>query len=114
MNQKEALQDKNDGWENRRLCSDGNCIGVIDQNGFCKECGRAYKGIDRLENTWAADDFHPDDAVGDYPGDTPAADDTGNTDSNDDWKNRRLCKDGNCIGVIGADGNCKECGKPYI
>jgi hypothetical protein len=30
-----------------------------------------------------------------------------------DWANRVLCSDGNCIGVIGSDGNCKECGKPY-
>lgn len=30
-----------------------------------------------------------------------------------DWDNRRLCSDGSCIGVIGPDGRCKECGKPY-
>ena len=30
----------------------------------------------------------------------------------DDWSNRRLCPDGNCIGVIGSDGKCKECGRP--
>jgi hypothetical protein len=31
----------------------------------------------------------------------------------DDFSNRVLCSDGTCIGVIGADGRCKECGKPY-
>ena len=30
-----------------------------------------------------------------------------------DWENRKLCSDGNCIGVIGSDGRCKECGKPF-
>ena len=30
-----------------------------------------------------------------------------------DWDRRILCSDGNCIGVIGPDGRCKECGKPY-
>ncbi len=30
----------------------------------------------------------------------------------DDWENRRLCSDGNCIGIIGPDGRCKQCGKP--
>jgi hypothetical protein len=30
----------------------------------------------------------------------------------DSFDNRVLCSDGNCIGVIGADGRCKECGKP--
>ena len=29
-----------------------------------------------------------------------------------EWENRTLCSDGNCIGVIGADGLCKECGNP--
>jgi hypothetical protein len=33
--------------------------------------------------------------------------------ADEDWENRRLCSDGNCIGVIGADGRCRECGKPY-
>ncbi len=30
-----------------------------------------------------------------------------------EWEKRTLCSDGNCTGVIGADGRCKECGKPY-
>ena len=28
-----------------------------------------------------------------------------------DWDNRELCSDGSCIGVIGKDGKCNECGK---
>jgi hypothetical protein len=28
--------------ENRVLCSDGTCIGVVE-NGFCKLCGKPYK-----------------------------------------------------------------------
>ena len=30
-----------------------------------------------------------------------------------DFSSRVLCSDGTCIGVIGSDGKCKECGKPY-
>jgi hypothetical protein len=30
-----------------------------------------------------------------------------------DFDSRKLCSDGTCIGVIGPDGRCKECGKPY-
>lgn len=30
-----------------------------------------------------------------------------------EWADRRLCSDGNCIGVIGPDGRCNECGKPF-
>jgi hypothetical protein len=29
-------------WENRRLCSDESCIGVIDQDDHCKECGKPF------------------------------------------------------------------------
>ncbi|MEA3359130.1 MAG: hypothetical protein U9R17_06975 [Thermodesulfobacteriota bacterium] len=31
----------------------------------------------------------------------------------DSFENRVLCSDGNCIGIIGPDGRCKECAKPY-
>lgn len=30
-----------------------------------------------------------------------------------EWEQRTLCSDESCIGVIGSDGRCKECGKPY-
>ena len=30
-----------------------------------------------------------------------------------DWKSRVLCSDGTCIGVVGKDGRCKDCGKPH-
>ena len=33
--------------------------------------------------------------------------------SDSEWDQRVLCSDGNCIGVIGADGRCKVCGTPY-
>ena len=35
------------------------------------------------------------------------------TKSDKEWRARTLCSDGNCIGIIGADGRCKECGLPY-
>ena len=37
----------------------------------------------------------------------------GNEEGPVDFDSRKLCSDGTCIGVIGADGLCKECGKPY-
>jgi len=30
-----------------------------------------------------------------------------------DWEQRKLCSDESCIGVIGPDGRCKECGLPF-
>ena len=30
-----------------------------------------------------------------------------------DFSERKLCSDGNCIGVINEQGRCNICGKPY-
>ncbi len=99
-------------WEHRVLCSDGNCIGVIGPDGRCKECGKEYEG------TLAEDNFsenegssEPDNA---FEKEDPSPDDVPQEAAeHDDWQDRVLCSDGNCIGVIGSDGRCKECGKPY-
>lgn len=32
--------------------------------------------------------------------------------NDDDLEERVLCLDDNCIGIIGPDGRCTECGKP--
>jgi len=31
-------------FSSRTLCSDGNCIGVINKDGVCNECGKPYAG----------------------------------------------------------------------
>ncbi len=31
-------------FSQRILCSDGNCIGVVNKQGFCKVCGKPYTG----------------------------------------------------------------------
>ncbi len=33
-----------DDFSQRTLCSDGNCIGVINEKGICNVCGKAYTG----------------------------------------------------------------------
>ncbi len=30
-------------FSKRILCSDGNCIGVVNEQGFCKVCGKPYQ-----------------------------------------------------------------------
>ncbi len=95
-------------WENRRLCSDGNCIGVIGPDGRCKECGRPREPAG-LSGEQPAEEA-PSSAE---PAVRPPVADTISGATGDDWENRRLCSDGNCIGVIGPDGRCRECGKPY-
>jgi len=39
-----AAPEEDGGWEERRLCSDESCIGVIGPDGRCKECGRPAEG----------------------------------------------------------------------
>ena len=34
-------EDSDDDFENRILCSDGACIGLVE-NGVCKVCGKPY------------------------------------------------------------------------
>jgi len=34
-------------------------------------------------------------------------------DENEDWEKRTLCSDESCIGTIGPEGKCKECGKVF-
>jgi hypothetical protein len=107
-------------WGNRVLCSDGNCIGVIGPDGNCKECGKPYEGklpwqiksdqpapdIDTSQPEDISDPEEQPVTNGEQDAEEKAFDDN-------DWENRELCSDGNCIGVIGPDGRCKECGKPY-
>jgi hypothetical protein len=99
-------------WESRTLCSDGNCIGVIGPDGHCKECGLAYDGeAPAIEGqVFEADDYDDDDDGDDGDDETGVASEASD---DSDWENRQLCSDGNCIGVIGPNGRCKECGKRF-
>ena len=115
---KQQTSTSNTDWDNRILCSDGNCIGVIGPDGHCKECGKKHEG--KLPETVASDKESPSEAeqesnagvdIDDQPQSSAAAT-PGEGTKSDDWSARKLCSDGNCIGVIGPDGLCKECGKP--
>jgi hypothetical protein len=99
-------------WARRRLCPDGHCIGVIGPDGRCKACGRpAGEDLPAAAEDAAAPDFTDDAPVDAGPPESaPALSPT--AVPADDWDHRRLCHDGNCIGVIGPDGCCKECGRP--
>jgi hypothetical protein len=133
-------------WDERQLCPDGACVGVIGPDGTCKVCGRAALnwGDERKRGLIEPPD---DDAEPDADGDDDEdhagagglarsddsddsgddeADDDGEADDDDDddgeaapapaelpvgWTSRQLCSDGSCIGLIGADGRCKVCGR---
>jgi len=136
-------------WDERQLCSDGACVGVIGPDGTCKVCGRAALnwGDERKRGMIEPpDDDGADDEEDDEDDDELAADsdehgeayddDDDDEDEDDDvddedhsagaepasalpeasspigWSSRELCSDGSCIGLIGADGRCKVCGRP--
>ncbi|CAB1076172.1 hypothetical protein D1AOALGA4SA_3969 [Olavius algarvensis Delta 1 endosymbiont] len=107
----EETTSNSDDWDRRVLCSDGNCIGVIGADGRCKECGKIFEG-DLPEMSPAEDEVETgqEDAEPSAEADEPTEETDAGPD--DEWENRVLCSDGNCIGVIGSDGKCKECGKP--
>jgi hypothetical protein len=121
MDPKDNARNKDLEWENRVLCSDESCIGTIGPDGRCRECGLPYEG--ELPSGIGAPSDAPLDAPDDDAGDADDDDndaeieDDGDDDDlsigDDEWSRRTLCRDEGCIGVIGKDGRCKECGKPY-
>lgn len=88
----------------RRLCPDGACIGLLDDNGRCKLCGQP--GGPAAARSSA-------DSTMDTP--TTADEDLGEADEGDEaaseFADRRLCPDGACIGLLDDDGRCKVCGR---
>jgi len=88
----------------RDPCPDGNCIGLVDKDGVCRECGRAAESIDE---PWVDDD--EDDELDDD--DDIELDDNDEDGGSLDSADRIPCPDGNCIGIMGKDNRCVECGR---
>ncbi|MCG6909883.1 MAG: hypothetical protein LJE94_07130 [Deltaproteobacteria bacterium] len=113
MNEKNKRSQADIEWENRTLCSDESCIGVIGPDGRCKECGLPFDGeftpLQPVDETGDASAGPEENATADRGDDT--AEDF-EEDMDVEWENRTLCSDESCIGVIGPDGRCKECGRP--
>jgi hypothetical protein len=101
----------------RRLCPDGACIGLVGDNGRCKVCGAVAdqvdpSAVDSGAITWDHNrerevDGEDDETLPRTLGDVAHVDDGASFQPG-----RRLCSDGNCLGVIGADNRCSVCGRP--
>ncbi len=120
-------------WDQRQLCPDGTCTGLIGSDGQCKVCGHAAPnwGDERTRGLATDDDDKPDDADddeddgdGELDGDEQAADGASDDEDDDDedkddidddaayeWSRRKLCPDEACVGVLGPNNKCKVCGK---
>ena len=111
---------ENTPTRDRYLCEDDACIGYLDANGQCKVCGKVATHFEpdkspvtpppelgprdpRLAGLAKREDVAEEVAAHVLAHSTPA--------SPPDWEDRKLCPDGACIGVIGADGRCGECGR---
>jgi hypothetical protein len=111
-------------WDQRELCPDGACVGVIGPSGTCKTCGRAAanwgdernRGLTPLPPPEPSDSDVVDDGDDDYDDDDDIDDDdlpdppALSAEDDPEWNERKVCSDGACIGVIGDDGRCKVCG----
>ena len=107
-------------WEQRTLCMDESCIGVIGPDGRCKECGLPYESEKQQDfsEEHAASDSEAEEEVAEDDEDDEGDEEVAEDDEEDavtdiEWEQRTLCRDESCIGVIGPDGRCKECGLPY-
>jgi len=82
--------------EDRRLCPDETCIGLLGEDDRCKVCGRSADGAAGPAPYHEEEQEEEIRATGEPGG--------------DDDDDRRLCPDGNCIGLLDDSGHCKVCG----
>jgi hypothetical protein len=93
----------------RRLCPDGSCVGVLGADGRCSVCQRpaGAGGDPGVESLAESADELPAEAGGEDGRSTETED--GVTSGFN--PTRRLCDDGSCVGIVGADGVCGVCGQ---
>ena len=100
MQDKESKSLSDVEWEQRTLCTDESCIGVIGPDGRCRECDLPLESVIEEEFSEAAKEVAENDQDESIP--------------DIEWQQRTLCTDESCIGVIGPDGRCRECGLPSL
>ena len=92
-------EDAADLDDERELCPDGTCVGVIGDDGLCKVCGARGTGAPRGATAGITRPVAP-----------PARDLDASKEDADEDEDRELCPDGACVGLIGPDRRCKVCG----
>ena len=122
-------REDDEGEPDRLPCPDGNCLGIAGPDGCCTECGTYIGEVSahtpcpdescagvigpdgRCTECGAdADDFDDDDELAD---DEELDEELLGADADvDEADDKRIpCSDGSCIGIIGPDGRCTECGR---
>jgi len=106
------------------MAPEGNCLKILLLPGGrfvmeCPHCGRSISDetcaacgrtvpVDSTYCCWCGANLSTETAEA-----PEGSDSSEQEDAAIDFASRILCSDGTCIGVIGPDGRCKECGKPY-
>jgi hypothetical protein len=110
-----------DDFDDRTLCPDGACLGVLGPDGRCKVCGTQGNAAN-VRRTTSLADSDSDSASGADPrspadsappsgGDSGLSPDTDSDSASDPFTDRELCPDDTCIGVLGSDRRCRVCGR---
>lgn len=97
----------------RRLCPDGACVGVLGPDGLCSVCRRTESAAARGDDLPESTDEGPVDAApsSEAPDSAPASRPASPASAAGFDAKRRLCDDGSCVGLVGADGLCGVCGR---
>ena len=103
----------------RSLCPDELCVGLIGQDGRCKVCGKtgtppaagSPDAQDAPDSSDRSDAEASNDASDLDAATATEASATAAPESDPAFQDRALCSDDSCIGLLGPDGRCKECGK---
>jgi hypothetical protein len=97
-------------FETRELCPDDACIGVLDARGVCPECGkRAIRKSPLAASAAASAPASAPDLEEPIESESESASASDLEPVFDE--ERELCPDDACIGLIGPNGRCKECGR---
>jgi hypothetical protein len=109
-----------DDFEDRELCPDELCTGIIGEDGRCGTCGRMREGEappgKKAAAASDAPDAPDDDDVEVETGEPGGDEDGGEVEESAgssayDPDERIPCPDELCTGIIGPDGRCGTCGR---
>lgn len=106
------------GGEEPKLLTCSSCSAeVLPRHKYCPECGVALAPEDAHVHSTSCRDcgqgLDPGDAFCRFCGAEQGIGSDTDSPSGFDPDKRVACSDGMCIGIIGSDGKCTECGKPF-